>query len=82
MVNTFLALRATSFPFTLLEMARFVIQKSRDRYEVTMAATGVTINTVPALINDLVVAVVLREMTGQRRNRLFVFQEYLALFKS
>lgn len=45
-------------------------------------ATGVSINTVSALINDLVSAGVLREMTGQRRNRLFVFQEYLALFKS
>lgn len=47
-----------------------------------MAATGVSVNTVSALINDLVSAGVLREMTGQRRNRLFVFQEYLALFKS
>jgi len=40
-----------------------------------------TANTATALITDLVKFGVLREMTGQRRNRLFVFQQYLALFK-
>jgi Fic family protein len=40
-----------------------------------------TPNTASALINDLVAAGVLVEMTGQRRNRLFLFQEYLALFR-
>jgi Fic family protein len=43
--------------------------------------TGATINTVSALIKDLVSHGVLVEVTGQRRNRFFVFQEYLALFK-
>ncbi len=43
--------------------------------------TGATINTVSALITDLVSHKVLTEVTGQRRNRLFVFHDYLALFK-
>ena len=43
--------------------------------------TGATINTVSSLITDLVSHKVLTEVTGQRRNRLFVFHDYLALFK-
>lgn len=42
---------------------------------------GSTTNTASALINDLVAHGVLQEMTGQRRNRLFMFQDYLALFR-
>lgn len=42
--------------------------------------TGAATNTAAALIDDLVSFGVLREMTGQRRNRLFVFQDYLDLF--
>jgi len=38
-------------------------------------------NTASALINDLVEYGVLVEVTGQQRNRLFIFQEYFALFK-
>ncbi len=38
-------------------------------------------NTASALINDLVAHDVLVEITGQRRNRLFVFHEYIALFR-
>jgi len=38
-------------------------------------------NTASALINDLVAKDVLVEITGQRRNRLFVFHEYIALFR-
>jgi Fic family protein len=44
--------------------------------------TGVSTNTVSALISDLVEAKILVEMTGQRRNRSFVFDPYLTLFKS
>jgi Fic family protein len=43
--------------------------------------TGTTINTVSSLIGDFVSHKVLTEVTGQRRNRLFVFQEYLTLFR-
>lgn len=40
-----------------------------------------TTNTASALVNDLVAHGVLQEMTGQRRNRLFVFRDYFALFE-
>jgi Fic family protein len=40
-----------------------------------------TPNTAGAMVNDLVNHKVLKEITGQRRNRLFVFHEYLMLFK-
>lgn len=43
---------------------------------------GSATNTSASLIADLVEFGVLVESTGQRRNRLFVFTEYLALFKS
>jgi Fic family protein len=42
---------------------------------------GSTTNTASALINDLVTYGVLQEMTGQRRNRLFMFRDYFALFE-
>lgn len=40
-----------------------------------------TPNTATALINDLARYGVLREITGQRRNRLFLFHEYFQLFR-
>ena len=40
----------------------------------------ITQKTAGSLIDDLVSYGVLAEITGQRRNRLFVFREYLALF--
>jgi Fic family protein len=40
-----------------------------------------TPNTAASLINDLVEYGVLWEMTGQRRNRLFLFQDYIGLFR-
>tara|TARA_R110002110_G_scaffold412299_1_gene638106 strand:+ start:13111 stop:14250 length:1140 start_codon:yes stop_codon:yes gene_type:complete len=42
---------------------------------------GTSTNTAAALIADLVDQGVLVESTGQRRNRLFVFEEYLSLFR-
>ena len=42
---------------------------------------GSTTNTASALINDLVAHDVLEEITGQRRNRLFMFRDYVALFR-
>jgi Fic family protein len=38
-------------------------------------------NTASALIADLVTQGVLVEMTGQRRNRFFLFHDYLHLFR-
>lgn len=43
--------------------------------------TNSTPNTAAALINDLVAHGVLTEITKQRRNRLFVFREYISLFQ-
>lgn len=42
---------------------------------------GATTNTASALIADMVTHDVLAEVTGQRRNRLFVFNEYIELFR-
>lgn len=42
---------------------------------------GVTSKTAAALVHDLVDHGVLAEITGQRRNRLFVFKEYLGFFR-
>lgn len=39
-----------------------------------------TTNTATSLIEDLVSYGVLREITGQRRNRLFIFSDYVGLF--
>lgn len=41
-----------------------------------------SVNTASALIDDMVRLGVLVEITGQRRNRLFVFSDYLNLFRS
>lgn len=43
--------------------------------------TQSTTNTASALINDLIEYGVLVEVTGQQRNRLFIFQEYFDLFR-
>lgn len=43
--------------------------------------TQASINTAAALIADLVNFGVLVEVTGQRRNRLFLFKQYLDIFK-
>lgn len=45
-----------------------------------MTITNASTNTAASLIDDLVTFGVLVEVTGQRRNRLFVFRNYLDLF--
>ncbi|WAC47230.1 Fic family protein [Asticcacaulis sp. SL142] len=56
---------------------------ARPVIDVKMAAgiLGTTHNTAASLISDLVQQNVLTEITGQRRNRLFVFYDYIALFR-
>ena len=56
---------------------------ARPVVDVNMAADiiGTTTNTASALITDMVSHGVLAEVTGQRRNRLFVFSEYIGLFR-
>lgn len=46
-----------------------------------MEITGASTNTAAALIDDFLKAGVLTEVTGQRRNRLFVFRDYLDIFR-
>jgi len=38
-------------------------------------------NTAAALIDDFVALGILKELTGQKRNRLFIFNDYVRLFK-
>jgi Fic family protein len=45
------------------------------------ALLDTTTNTAASLVQDLVAHGVLKEVTGHRRNRLFLFQDYLDLFK-
>ena len=45
------------------------------------AGLEVNISTALRLIDDLVRLGILRESTGQKRNRVFVFQKYVALFE-
>jgi len=45
------------------------------------AGLGVNISTAFRLIDDLVRLGILREITGFKRNRVFVFQKYVALFE-
>jgi len=40
----------------------------------------VTPRAANALINDLIALGILKEMTGYKRNRIFMFQDYLELF--
>ena len=42
---------------------------------------GIATNTAAALIADMVSSGVLVEVTGQRRNRMFIFEDYLQLFR-
>lgn len=51
-----------------------------DVAQITEWIDGTT-NTASALVNDLVQYGVLVELTQQRRNRLFMFKDYVALFR-
>jgi Fic family protein len=54
-------------PMTTIKMATDLIQAET--------------NTAAALIDDFVKLGILKEFTGQRRNRLFIFDDYVRLFK-
>jgi len=42
--------------------------------------TGLSYNATNALISDFIHANILKEMTGNSRNRVFIFDEYLNQF--
>lgn len=44
-------------------------------------AFSINISTALRLIDDLIRVGILRETTGFKRNRIFAFQRYIALFK-
>jgi len=56
---------------------------ARPVVDVARAAqiVGATTNTASALLADMADHGVLTEITGQRRNRLFVFRDYIVLFR-
>ena len=44
--------------------------------------TGTATNTAISLVRDFVKYGILEEITGQRRNRLFIFRNYISLFSA
>ncbi|TXH70040.1 MAG: Fic family protein [Thiothrix sp.] len=62
------------------QLMRYLYRKPIVDIKSVITLLDTTPNTAGTLINDLVSYGVLVEVTGQRRNRLFVFREYLGLF--
>ena len=63
-----------------LQLMRHFYRKPVVDVKIITELLQVAPNTASALIEDMVSYGVLVEITGQQRNRLFVFREYLALF--
>lgn len=63
------------------KLMQFLYSRPVVDVKAVMKHLDTTINTATSMIADLVKYGILHEITGQRRNRLFVFQEYLNLFK-
>lgn len=62
------------------QLMRRLYQKPVIDVKAVAELLGTTVQTAGVFVRDLVEFGVLVEITGQRRNRLFVFREYLALF--
>jgi Fic family protein len=66
------------------ENAQRLMRYLYERPVVDVKSVCKLLNTVPntagSLINDLIKHGILTEITGQQRNRLFIFHEYLSLF--
>ena len=62
------------------QLMRHLYRKPVIDVKTVTESFGITPHTAGSLIEDMVSYGVLTEITGQRRNRLFVFREYLALF--
>jgi Fic family protein len=61
-------------------LLQYLFQKPIVQVQEVSAFCQLSYKTANHLIADFVEAGILQEMTGQTRNRLFVFQEYLSLF--
>lgn len=63
------------------QLMRYLYGQPVTDVKAVTALLDTTTNTAASLINDMVELGVLVEMTGQRRNRLFLFHDYLDLFR-
>jgi len=63
------------------QLIRFLYRQPVVDVKAVVARLGTTTNTATSLINDFLAQGVLVEVTGQKRNRLFVFSRYLRLFE-
>jgi Fic family protein len=63
------------------QLVRFLYARPVVDVKALMKRLDTTTNTATSLIADLVKYGILEEITGQRRNRLFMFREYIDLFK-
>lgn len=59
----------------LFERPTITVNQAKDLLQVSFKSAN-------DLINEFVRVGILKEMTGQNRNRIFVFEEYLALFRA
>lgn len=62
------------------QLMRHLYQRPVVDVKAVVELLGVTSQTAGAFVRELVEFGVLVEITEQRRNRLYVFREYLALF--
>jgi Fic family protein len=63
------------------QLMRYLFGQPVTDVKAVTTLLSTTTNTAASLINDMVEHGVLVEMTGQRRNRLFQFHDYLDLFR-
>jgi Fic family protein len=63
------------------QLMRYLYGQPVTDVKAVTALLDTTTNTAASLINDMVEHGVLLEVTGQRRNRLFLFRDYLDLFR-
>jgi Fic family protein len=61
-------------------LLQYLLKKPVVHVNKVCEITGLTYKASNDLVSDFIKAGILKEMTGQRRNRIFVFDEYLNLF--
>ena len=74
---TFHVRRQTNAQTLMLSLYRSPVTTIKMATDLIQAQT----NTAAALIDDFVKLGILRELTGQRRDRLFIFEDYVRLFR-
>lgn len=61
---------------------RYLLNKPTINVNQASDATGLGYNAANSLIQDFVEANILKEITGHNRNRIFIFEQYLNMFKN